>query len=29
LQTMQRVGLLRRVSLGFMAGLWGKLPAHL
>ena len=29
LQTMQRVGLLRRVSLGFMAGLWGKRPAHL
>ncbi|MCS6782808.1 MAG: FAD-dependent monooxygenase [Gloeomargarita sp. SKYBB_i_bin120] len=29
LQTMQRVGFLRRWSLHFMAGLWGQLPAAL
>lgn len=29
LQTMQRWGLLRRVSLHFMAGLWGRLPSNL
>ncbi|MCS7030164.1 MAG: FAD-dependent monooxygenase [Gloeomargarita sp. SKYG116] len=29
LQTMQRVGVLRRLSLHFMTGLWGRLPSSL